>query len=291
MNTQQLRAAIEELAVTLPASLEANLDERKREEIEFHDAYRAGTERGAAVLGQGGDSPAPEKVEKDRYANKGFYSVTGSSSEYVRNWIAANSKGKTFLDFACGEGKYAIASAQAGAELAIGIDISPVAVSISKSQAAKAGVSANTMFFQTDAEGTKLPDNCIDLAICSGVLHHMDLSYAIPELRRIMRPGGRVLVVEALSVNPLFTLYRKRTPAMRTKWESEHILGPKDVQFMSRFFSVDQLRYWHLAVLAAPLFGVRKRFGWLEGLDNVLLKVPGLQLMAWMMSLELVKQK
>lgn len=290
MTVNQLRSVIDELAVTLPKTFEDSLEQRKREEIAFHDTYRAGTERGAAVLGHDTSQPAPEKTEKARYSNKSYYTVTGASSEYVRDWIARNAPGKVFLDFACGEGKYAIAAAQAGAALGVGIDISPVAVSIAASQAAKAGVSANSKFLQSDAENTRLPDRCIDLAICSGVLHHMDLSYAIPELRRIMKPSGRVLVVEALSVNPLFSWYRRRTPEMRTKWESEHILGPKDVTFMSRFFEISDLRYWHMAVLFAPLFGVRRRVPLLDTVDAALLRIPGLRLMAWMMSLELVRK-
>ena len=37
--------------------------------------------------------------------------------------------------------------------------------------------------------------------------------------------------MEALSVNPLIQLYRNSTPEMRTEWEKNHILGPKDLKF------------------------------------------------------------
>ena len=104
----------------------------------------------------------------------------------------------------------------------------------------------NVEFFQADAEDTKLPDNSIDTIICSGMLHHLDLSFAFPELRRILKPGGKILAIEALDYNPLIKIYRMMTPDMRTEWEKAHILSLKDVDFASRFFKINSIKYWHI---------------------------------------------
>lgn len=114
------------------------------------------------------------------------YKTAELSRRYTEDWIRRNSKGKIFLDYACGNGFNAIRAAKAGAELAVGIDISNISVNNARDFASKEGVGENTFFLQADCENTGLPDECIDVCICSGMLHHLDLSYAFYELRRIL---------------------------------------------------------------------------------------------------------
>ena len=80
----------------------------------------------------------------------------------------------------------AIRAAQAGAKLVIGLDISDVSIRNCRAKAEKLGLT-NTRFIQANAEDTRLPDECADVVLCFGMLHHLDLSYALPELRRIMK--------------------------------------------------------------------------------------------------------
>jgi SAM-dependent methyltransferase len=94
--------------------------------------------------------------------------------------------------------------------------------------------------FRADAENTRLPAASIDRVLCSGMLHHLDLSCALPELQRILAPGGRILAVEALDYNPAIKPYHYLTPDMRTDWEKSHILNLKDVAYAGRFFTVGE---------------------------------------------------
>ena len=193
-----------------------------------------------------------------------------------------------FLDYACGDGGSAIRAAKAGASLAIGIDISPVSIQNARRDAAAAGVSENTFFVQADCENTRLPDVSVDRIICSGMLHHLDLSYAFPELRRILAPNGKILAVEALDYNPAIKLYRMRTPEMRTEWEKAHILSLKDVQFARHFFDTGEIRYWHITGILAP--HLKPVAPILHMLDGVLTKIPFIQLMSWIFTFELLKR-
>lgn len=253
----------------------AMLDERKRKELEFHDRDR--DRRAIADL----DSDTYEKF----YGNKKYYAATEDSKRYVEDWIRSRAPGRVFLDYACGNGENAIRAARAGAALSIGLDISRVSVTNARGDAAAAGVADRCVFVQADAENTMLPDHSVNVVICSGMLHHLDLSYAFPELRRILAPGGAILAVEALDYNPFIKLYRMLTPAMRTEWEKAHILSHRDLRFASRFFDVREVHYWHMFGILGP--HLRPLQGALNRLDRIVTRIPLLRLMSWMFTFEL----
>ena len=221
------------------------------------------------------------------FGNRKYYSTVRRSRSFVQEWIKKNSKDKVFLDYACGEGENAITAAKAGAVLSLGFDISSVSVTNARNEAAKEKLS-NVRFFQADAENTALPDACIDVILCSGMLHHLDLSYAFPEMRRILKPGGRILAVEALDINPFIKIYRARTPKMRTEWEAKHILSLREVAFAQRFFELEEIRFWHVIGYVAGKFPVLLRP--LEKLDSILEKVPYMQRLGWIFTFELVRK-
>ena len=131
--------------------------------------------------------------------------------------------------------------------------------------------------------------HCIDAIICSGMLHHLDLSYAFYELRRILKPGGIILAVEALDYNPAIKIYRLLTPSMRTDWEKAHILSLKDIRFAKRFFDIGDIRFWHVTGYLAGKFPFLSMI--LENIDKVLEKIPFVKLLSWMFTFELIKPK
>src|SRR5262249_17820703 len=55
---------------------------------------------------------------------------------------------------------------------------------------------------------TNFPDKHFDRAVGNGILHHLDLSAAMTEVDRILKPGARALFQEPLGENPLLKLYR-----------------------------------------------------------------------------------
>jgi ubiquinone/menaquinone biosynthesis C-methylase UbiE len=230
-----------------------------------------------------------QKTYEKYYGNRRYYEGTGLSREYVAKWITNNAKSQVFLDYACGNGLYAVSAAKAGALLSIGLDLSPVSIENAKQEASHQEVSENTIFIVADAENTLLPDNSIDIMICSGMLHHLDLSYAFPEMRRILKPGGRILAVEALNYNPIIKLYRELTPQMRTEWEKGHILSLADVRFAKRFFHIGEIRYWHILSILSAYFP--KALPLLNRFDQLLTIIPLVKLMAWTFTFELIKPK
>jgi len=278
ISVEELQRHIESMARIPDEQWMGGLDDRKRKELEFHDMHRDPAQK------KQHDSDTFEKL----YGNYKYYNTTRLSNEYIAAWLRAHVPGKIFLDYACGDGNSAIAAAKAGAKFALGLDISRVSVENATRTAEKEGVADRCRFVQADAENTHLPNDCVEVVMCNGMLHHLDLSYAFPELRRIMAPGGVLLAVEALDYNPAIKLYRMMTPAMRTEWEAAHILSLKDVRFGKRFFDVGEVRYWHLTSPVAANLPVLLPL--CNAVDGLLTRVPLIRLMAWIFTFELWKK-
>ncbi len=166
MKKEELLKRIEEANERSNEQWLAGLEPRKLEELKFHDRYR----------NQNHLSKLSEDSYEKFYGNKKFYTTIQLSTDYVKNWLQGYAKDKIFLDYACGNGLNAIRAAKAGAELAIGIDISDISLRNARELARQEEVSDKVYFFQGDCENTGLPNHCIDLAVCSGMLHHLDLN-------------------------------------------------------------------------------------------------------------------
>ena len=253
----------------------ASIEARKVAEARFHD-----------------HSHELNEAHDEVYTNSKFYSVAKASDDFYDRWVADHAPGKVVLDYACGNGGGALRAARAGARLAIGLDISRNSIETAKKDAAAENL-VNTCFVQGDCEHTGLPDDSVDVVLCAGMLHHIDLTYAFPELRRILRPGGIIIACEALNYNPIIKLYRRLTPELRTEFEVDHIISHREVRFASHFFEVRHITYWHLCtILAVPLrdTGLFKPvLGLLRAVDSVLLRLPLVRNMAWQFTFELVK--
>jgi ubiquinone/menaquinone biosynthesis C-methylase UbiE len=279
---KQIAAIAEE---TSPNDWYQSLDSRKLAELEFHNRDRDENLK----------ESLSDQEKKKFYGNKKYYTTTQLSTDYVDSWLRKRCEGKVVLDYACGNGERSrFIAKEANAALTVGIDISDVSITNARKIAEDDSLSDRVLFIQADCENTKLPDATFDVIYCSGMLHHLDLSYAFPEMRRILKPGGHILAVESLAYNPLIKLYRLITPAMRTEWEKNHILSLADVTFARRFFSIGEVNFWHItSIFAGPLakFPSLQKFslGVLNAVDKIVTKIPLVRRMAWQFTFEMIK--
>lgn len=244
------------------------MDIRKEKETSYHDKVRN-----------------KNLNQKEYYtSNRKFYSITRKSVKFIDNFLIEKGKEKRVLDYCCGDGPTAIFLAENGVGEAIGIDISPTSIENAKLEASSKNLT-NARFFVMDAENMTFPDNHFDVVICRGVLHHLDVAKAYPELARVLKPDGVVIAAEPLIYNPVFQLYRRRTPQLRTEWETEHILSKREINLAKKSFNSFSARFYHLAALLAVPF--RRTFLFkpllsvLEIIDWFILKIPGLRWWAW----------
>ena len=244
---------------------------RKDEEAEFHDRLR---------------TLYDTDPERYRYytSNNKFYTVARASDRYYYHWMRRNATGKRVLDYGCGNGLHTVEIARF-AEHATGIDISADSIKISEENAARAGLTGKTTFLVMDAENLDFEPATFDVVSVRGVLHHMDLDAALGQIRKVLKPDGKAIFLEAMANNPIIHAYRLRTPQLRTAWETQHILRYEDSAKMKRYFNRVELRGFHLTAIAAvpfrntPVF--RPLLTVLDGVDRVLLSVPGIKQMCW----------
>ena len=231
------------------------LEERKIKEIEHSDQrrsivkgyeYQTDASTGADLEELVTDKQAYEQ----HFSNMKFYSVTRSSCAYRDALLFERIKGSVVLDYCCGNGEVAVEMAKQGASRVVGIDLSSVAIKNAYELAKANNVDAVCEFKVMDAEHTEFSDNTFDLIHEYGALHHLDLEAAYAELSRILKPGGKVVCTETLRHNPLIRWYRRHTPHLRTKWEAEHILGIPEIANGKKYFSVLNIRTFHLTAIA-----------------------------------------
>ncbi len=106
--------------------------------------------------------------------------------------LAAVTPGARALDLCCGTGDLALALAQRGAEVT-GLDFSAPMLEIA--QRRKRGT--NPGFIQGDALHLPFPDNSFDAVTMGyGLRNLASWEQGLAEMRRVARPGGRIVILE-----------------------------------------------------------------------------------------------
>jgi ubiquinone/menaquinone biosynthesis C-methylase UbiE len=104
------------------------------------------------------------------------------------------------LDVASGTGESAILAAREFGCVAAGVEYSGEAVRAAQRSADAAGFCDRVGFVEGDAEELPFPDGSFDAALCECSLctfPHKEL--ALAELRRVLRPGGRLAIADVLA--------------------------------------------------------------------------------------------
>lgn len=254
-------------------------------------------------------SPERKELEAETYdrlyANRQVNAEPGlraallfESEDAFRDLVLKYSgSGERVLEIGFGDGTPSIWAAQNGAEVS-SIDISSEAVSFAEERARAAGVGDRVRFMVGDVERMEFPDGSFDVIIDNEVFSSLDLSKALPEIVRVLKPGGVLIGKETFGHNPLFNAKRKLNVlrGARTEWAARHVMRDEDFALASRFFQIASRRHFHLlALFAAPLYFLRLRgvcrrvVGYLGRVDRWLLQSQTFQNQGFKVVFELRK--
>jgi SAM-dependent methyltransferase len=106
--------------------------------------------------------------------------------------------GDRVLDVGSGAGHSTLAFARTGVQTT-GVDLTPRMVQTGRDLAEREGVH-NVRFEQGDAERLRFERDAFDVVTCRLCAHHFaDVPAALAEMRRVLRPGGRLLLVDSMA--------------------------------------------------------------------------------------------
>ena len=127
-----------------------------------------------------------------------FYELV-EEHRYTKEWHIpaaadfSSAAGLKVLEIGCGLGTDGAQFAKAGADYT-GVDLTEAAVELARKRFEISNLPGK---FQTaDAENLEFADGSFDLVYSHGVLHHTpDTARAVREIHRVLRPGGRAVVM------------------------------------------------------------------------------------------------
>lgn len=104
---------------------------------------------------------------------------------------------KRILDIATGTGDFALANLKLNPDKVVGIDISTEMLAVGREKIAKKNLSDKIELFEGDSENIQFEDNSFDaITVAFGVRNFENLEKGLKEMNRVVRPGGKVVILE-----------------------------------------------------------------------------------------------
>jgi cyclopropane fatty-acyl-phospholipid synthase-like methyltransferase len=132
--------------------------------------------------------------------------LTAQEQDMFLGWLEL-SKGKTLLDVGCGSGGPALRMATNTDCSVVGIDLHEQAISTAKLLASERHLEERAEFCVVNAtEPLPFPDSRFDAITCIDAINHLpDRPLVIAEWARLLKPGGRLLFTDPITVTGALT--------------------------------------------------------------------------------------
>jgi 2-polyprenyl-3-methyl-5-hydroxy-6-metoxy-1,4-benzoquinol methylase len=179
--------------------------------------------------------------------------------------------GQRLLSFGCGKGADALRYARMGYDC-WGFDLSAAAIDVASRSASRYNLQSRCRFSVQPAEEPAYPSGFFDLVVGVDILHHVDVERAIPQVARVLRPGGVGVFREPLATprrdrlrdtRLVRWLIPKGTKSLRKKLNygprrGEHTLGEADFSLLRKHFGGFELHRWRLLALLSVIVENRR---------------------------------
>jgi len=112
-------------------------------------------------------------------------------------WELKKMKPQSILDIATGTGDVALTMQQLHPEKIIGVDISDGMLEIGREKIQRKGLQEIIQLQNGDSENLQFAANSFDaITVAFGVRNFENLSKGLSEMHRVLRPGGKVVILE-----------------------------------------------------------------------------------------------
>lgn len=142
-------------------------------------------------------------------AQNGFYNVFSDKSnlKIVSRLIGLGNiqTSEEIIDLGCGSGIFTNLFYTLGYHKISGFDLCNSLIELAQNNY------PSIKFVNADIEKLPLESSSVDIVVFSAVLHHFpDLTYALKEAYRVLKPGGRFVAFDPNRQNPFMWLYRDK---------------------------------------------------------------------------------
>jgi ubiquinone/menaquinone biosynthesis C-methylase UbiE len=137
-------------------------------------------------------------------------------------------RGKTILEYGCGDGENTVVLANRGAKI-IALDISAELLGITRKRLELNGCGGVELLLGS-AHSLPLPDESVDIIFGMAILHHLDLHSASGEVLRVLKRGGRAIFEEPIRNSKLVTKVRGLFPQRAEVSPFERPLTDKEIR-------------------------------------------------------------
>ena len=121
----------------------------------------------------------------------------GAGNARMAERLSALTAGDAVADIGCGPGTAARRAARLGASV-VGIDPAPVMLRLARLLTRRSAHAVR--YAEGSAEALPLPDSSVSVAWSIASVHHWaDLDAGLHEVRRVLKPGGRLVAIERLT--------------------------------------------------------------------------------------------
>jgi ubiquinone/menaquinone biosynthesis C-methylase UbiE len=140
--------------------------------------------------------------------------------------------GEKVLDVGCGTGNFSIKLAQKGCEV-IGIDISKPMLEKAAKKADQLNLAIN--FKKADVLNLEFEDNHFDAVFSMAAVEFIeDLKKAIQEMKRVVKPGGKILLGTIRRDSDWGRLYQKQSQNDESVFSDAIFREPKDLKKLDK---------------------------------------------------------
>jgi ubiquinone/menaquinone biosynthesis C-methylase UbiE len=173
-----------------------------------------------------------------------------------REWVCGRARGEV-LEISIGTGRNL--PLYASDVRLTGIDISTRMLEIARTRAAQLGL--DVVLSVGDAQALELHDESFDTVVCTLALCSIpDARAAVAEMRRVLRPGGRALLLEHVrSPRPVVQMIQRALEPLTLWLEGDHLVREPLELLEAEGFEIDEVERSKLGIVERV--SARKRIG------------------------------